>query len=216
MTPEGKLFHAVKHGYYGEAKEAIAAGADATLVVHKGKSLLRLAGERGDQNMCLLLVEAGLDPNQSSGPRSYSLLHNAAASGNYGFARAMLECGANPSPKSSNQATPIHMAARNGEEFLANLLLESGAGVNDQDAKGQTPLHLAVRKGNSSMAKFLIRKGADADQEDRCGMTPARLAGILGEIQCKELIRGDRKEVACSETFRQNTLVADSDSGQRR
>ena len=216
MTPEAKLYRAIKHGYLSDAKEAIAAGADVAFMQHRGKSLLRLAGEGGHGGICELLIGEGLTPNESSGERNYSLLHNAVATENYGFAMTLLNCGAWHSPRTSSGATPLHFAARSGQQLLAGRLIEAGADVNAKNSLGQTPLHLAVRKNDSAMEKFLLKRGADKHAKDECGMTPYRLAQILGHSDSLEFLpemaHGPAPRRNCG---RNKKIVADGKSHRR-
>ena len=129
-SAEARLFDAVSRGDQGAAREAISEGADVAGVRVRGKSYLRLAGERRDLSMGRMLIDAGADPNETNGPRQYSLLHNAVASHNYGFASFLLELGADASPKNKSGATPLHFAARAHPSYMARKLLACGAPVS--------------------------------------------------------------------------------------
>lgn len=178
---DGRLYHAVKNGDRDAVFHELSQGdIDLTLQIC-GKSFLRLAGETGRRDIFHLLVQFGADPNEAAGPRKYSLLHNAVASTNFGFASSLLAAGAFPSPRCSSGATPLHFAARTGQEFLVTKLLKNKANINAQDDCGQTALHVAVKKGYVGSAKLLIQSRADVHLPDRQGVTPYKVAERLSK-----------------------------------
>ena len=206
MTPEARLFRAVKRGDFKAASAAIAEGADISLVRINDKSLLRMAGELGLRNICELLVKAGANSNETNGVRQYSLLHNAAASFNYGFACILLDLKAYPSPKASNNSTPLHFAARSGQQFLVDKLLEHGAELDAQDNQGRSPLYCAVQKGDSGMVKFLIRRGSDVNLTDCRGRSPLAIAEAaqMDDIESLLLKNGATQRSATTHAQRLN------------
>lgn len=175
----GKLFRAVTVGDQHLAVEALNDGVAQSLRI-LGKSFLRHAGERGRRNICHLLVKYGADPNEVNGCRRYSLLHNAAASGNYGFASILLELNANPTPRNSSGATPLHFAARTNQGFLASKLIDGGADVNAVDNRGRTPIYLAVSKGHIELAKLFVKANCNPAIPDQSGLKPRQIAEAMG------------------------------------
>lgn len=188
MTAEQRLLHAVKHGDFQLAKQAVDDGADFHNVRDKNKPLLRIAAESGKRRICEWLVTIGADVNETQGARNYSLLHSAVASSDYGLASILLDLGANPSPKSSNAATPLHIAARTSQGFLTKNLIQHGAEIDASDDNGRTPLHWAVEKGDTSMAKLLIKHGCDVNPLDRKHRTPLAIALAHGQGEIEELL----------------------------
>lgn len=180
MPPAGRLFQAIKNNDARAAEAVLAEGFDASSYWIGGKSFLRLAGEESKRGICELLVRCGVDPNEASGKRNYSLLHNAVAAGNYGFASILLSLGAAPSPLSSNKATPLHLAARSGQAYLASRLIEFGADVDAQDSLGRSPLLLAFQKAQAGIAKVLVKKHGNLNLADRTGVTPRMVAESCG------------------------------------
>ena len=180
MPPAGRLFHAIKIGDVAEVELALHEGVD--LKQHRigGKSFLRIAAEENKRAICEVLVRNGADLNESNGKLNYSLLHNAAASGNFGLASVLLDLGAYHSPLTSNDATPLHFAARSGSEYFARKLIEFGADVNAQDKKGRSPLLLAFQKAHVGMAKLLTKNHGNPNLSDHSGLTPQMVAEQLG------------------------------------
>ncbi len=174
------LLRAINDGDCATVKAVLSEDFDLLNYFVKGKSLLRIAGEIGRRAICELLVSRGADPNESHGKLNYALLHNAAASGNFGFTSILLDLGAAPSPVTSSNATPLHFAARKGYAYLARKLIEFGADVNAQDGKGRTPLLLAFRSANKSVAELLMKNKADTSCLDTAGSASRTLNNQVG------------------------------------
>lgn len=176
---DGRLYYAVICDDQKTAIEELEKGEiDLTMRIG-GKSLLRISGERGCNEIARLLITHGADPNEINGKRRHSLLHTATLSYNFAFAGLLLENQANPSPRSSNNATPLHLAARTGQGYLAQKLIDFKAEVNAQDTLGRTPLHLAMSKGRTGVAKLLLNANGNPAIPDRKGITPRQVAEAL-------------------------------------
>ncbi len=121
-----------------------------------GKTVLHHAGERGFKDIVRLLIDYGADANRSYGKLRRSLLHFAVATGNYGFASVLLECGANPSPRTRNNSTPLHFAARTGQGYLVDRLIKEGASVLIEDNNGRTAFYWAMKNGFNKVAQQII------------------------------------------------------------
>lgn len=208
---------AIRHGSVKQVEEAINNGADVALFQHKGKSLLRLAGELGHKEICHRLVIAGLDPNEAGGAKNYSLLHNATASKNYGFAASLLDLGANPSPTAVDGSTPLHLAARTGQEYLADRLLKHGAVIDARDNQGRTPIILAVEKGELSLTKLLLKRGCDANAVDKKQRTPLMLAAAHQQDEIKALLieYGATQDAPAKSDWRKNAEALTPSPNQR-
>ena len=177
---DGRLYRAVVCGDRETVIEELRQGdLDPDLSIG-GRTLLHHAGERGFKEIARLLIGYGADQNVTYGKRGRSLLHFAAATGNYGFASVLLECEAKPTPRANNMATPLHFAARSGQGFLAALLYNYGAEINARDTLGRTPLHLAMAKSHIALAKQLIGANGNPEIRDRHGNTARRVAEAMG------------------------------------
>ena len=174
MPPENQLLYAIQSRDYAWAQRIVDDVIDFNAPRILGKSFLRHACEIGDRQMCELLVRCGSDPNEFSGKHRYTLLHNAAASSNYGAASILLSLGAEANSRTSFQATPLHFAAKLGLEYLAVRLMDHGADIDSLDHHNKTPLEYAMRSGQTGMAKFLIRK--------HCRVTSHQTQTVLGDV----------------------------------
>ena len=177
---DGKLIHAVFSGDVVTVQSELAQGDIDLQLKFGGKSFLRHAGERGDSLVVSYLLESGADPNERQGATNYTLLHSAVASHNYGFARLLLENGAEASPRNSHMATPLHFAARLDQAYLAQLLIDKRADIEARDSQGRTPLFLAVAKGNRQVVKTLVNAQANTKATNYRGQPARRIAGNNG------------------------------------
>jgi len=188
LTPEGELLAAIEDDDIERANRALDNGADTEILFADGKPLLRVAAESGRRKIRELLVAKGADVNQQRGARKFSLLHNAVACSNYGSMSILLDLGADPSPRSSNNSTPLHVAARTGQGYSAERLISCGAEINACDDNGRTPLHWAVEKNDLTMVKLLLQHNCDVNIVDRRGRLPSIIAMKHPEGEIIELL----------------------------
>jgi ankyrin repeat protein len=118
----------------------------------------------------------------------------AAAAGDLGIMRALLDAGADPRLNLKDGTTPLMLAAgarriadsvpqeRRSADEEANalkaveLLASRGASLEAMDANGQTALHAAATVRAHSIIEFLAAKGVNMNGPDAKGMTPYLLA----------------------------------------
>ena len=139
------------------------------------------------------LLEAGADPNRivDKTPRSRrnfggsprirfaSTFMRAAYSADLELVRLLLEYGADPDIRSSDNETPLLAAAGHGwidgysqgKSFaerleVIRLLIELGADVNWADDAGITPLMVAANMGDVAIIQYLVDQGADLGAHD--------------------------------------------------
>ena len=173
---DGRLIHAVYAGDIKTVQSELAQGDIDLQLKFRGKSFLRHAGELGHSLIVSYLLKSGANPNERQGATNYTLLHSAVASHNYGFARLLLENGAELSPRNSHLATPLHFAARLDQAYLAQLLIGKRADIEARDSHGRTPLFLALAKGNKQVARTLVSAKANANAINDRGQTARRVA----------------------------------------
>src|ERR1700733_5210021 len=91
-------------------------------------------------------------------------LHRAAAAGDLGLVRELIDRGHPVNAFDELGKTPLHHAAVGEHADIVKLLLRSGANVNAHDERviGDTPLGEVVARGSLSMVKLLVAAGADA------------------------------------------------------
>ena len=139
------------------------------------------------------LLDAGADPNRfvDKTPRSRrnfggsprirfaTTLMRAAYSADLDLVRLLLDHGADPAIRSSDNETPLLAAAGHGwidgysqgRSFaerleVIKLLLDLGADVNWADDAGITPLMVAANMGDVAIIQYLVDQGADLGAHD--------------------------------------------------
>jgi uncharacterized protein len=130
-------------------------------------------------------------PNQALGEGTTALMR-AAKSGDVTLMKVLLEHGADPSLRQTNQTTLLMLAAGFGRRFDQNadaqeyergtqaelfeavkLCVELGLDVNATNEAGDTVLHVAT---SDDMVRYLVDKGAKADAKNKEGKTPLEVA----------------------------------------
>ena len=109
------------------------------------------------------------------------LLHVAAALGQTGLARTLLDAGADLKTRDAAGKTALHRAAWGHNPGMVDLLLRAGADANAPDKDGRTPLHAAAdSSARPRTAELLLKAGADPGARDKQGLTPVELAATSG------------------------------------
>ncbi|XP_062872589.1 ankyrin repeat and protein kinase domain-containing protein 1 [Trichomycterus rosablanca] len=109
-----------------------------------------------------------------------SVLHHAAASGDAGCVRMVLNHGAPVNCQSNSGYTPLIIALLKKSYDICGLLVEHGADVNLGDQDLWMPLHFAAQAGDDRGVRLLLDAKAAADPKDKDGWTPLHLAAQNG------------------------------------
>jgi ankyrin repeat protein len=80
----------------------------------------------------------------------------AAANGDEGIVKLLLEAKPDVNLKDNKGRTPLSWAAANGDEGVVKLLLEAKPNFNLQDNKGRMPLSWAAAKRHKGTIKLLL------------------------------------------------------------
>jgi ankyrin repeat protein len=203
-TADGKdaLGLAIFNGSFGVASNLIAQGANVNQADAEGFTPLFWAVDRRNPEtapnfpwiitedplpLVRQLLEAGADPNalinrtpqalmREGSPRIVyaTALMRAAFSGDITLVRLLLDYGADPFIRSSDDETALSAAAGTGFIFgfhkerpveerlqVIQLLVELGLDVNWHDDYGITPLMVAANYGDTRLIQFLVDVGAD-------------------------------------------------------
>ena len=118
---------------------------------------------------------------------------NQATWSNDSFSELLLENGANPNEKGTNDETPLHWTVQNGQVYATELLLEKGAKPDSASIHGTTPLHCAALMGYECIVNVLLEKGAKPDYEDNDGWTPLHAAALKNHNCIVEILKKETK-----------------------
>lgn len=176
---EPSLADAVAKGDHVNIKRLLAAGGNPNAFIFapdpdtprrkKAVSLLELAAQAGDVELCTLLLTLGGAVNlhlDGSSP-----LHAAARAGRTDTARLLLSAGANPDIANADGNGALLVAVQNGDLAMVRLLLEAGADRNNAHIllKGAgmrkevtiTPLIASLEARRPDISQALLDAGAD-------------------------------------------------------
>jgi len=105
-------------------------------------------------------------------------LHLAAFFGKIDAARLLLNKGAQPNARSTNEMnnTPLHAAAAGQHAAIVKLLIDRGASVDARQQGGWTALHAAAQHGDLETARALVGAGADVQTRADNNQTALDLA----------------------------------------
>lgn len=152
-----ELMLAARSGDLEQVMELLAAGAEPDPVGIA--TPLYFAAQGGHNEIAILLLESGADPNAQSDWGTP--LHIAARRKHMGIAKILLRQGADPNSKGGElDNTPLHEAAYVGATEIGRLLIDLGANVNARNKEFEPAVHLAVERGKSEIAELLREAGA--------------------------------------------------------
>lgn len=90
--------------------------------------------------------------------------------------RLLLDHGADPDQRRTDETPAIVLAARLGDHAAVDVLLQAGCDVEACDAQGRTALMHAVERGEQRTVGVLLLAGATTDAVSADGMTALKLA----------------------------------------
>jgi len=177
------LLDAVQRGDVAEARELLAAGADAGAAGVDGSTPLIYAAHTVNRELTRELLAAGADPNAAN-RYGVAPLHEASQVADADIVAALLAAGAEVDRALPEGETPLMLAARTNGVPAVKLLIEHGANVNVVERwQGQTPLMYAAALDRAEVAAALIEAGADVDAMTPRTELPARLPAARFNVE---------------------------------
>jgi cytohesin len=129
-----------------------------------------------DKELVARLVNAGVDLNSLSGPKSLPAVFLAR---DLDMLEYLIELGADVNQPVFGQPgfTLLARSVEQGDKEKVALLLEHGAEIPPpEDSRDETFLHIAVDRGDMAMVKLLVSHGAAVNAQDIDGITPLHIA----------------------------------------
>jgi ankyrin repeat protein len=101
------------------------------------------------------------NPNivNNAGVDGWTLLHHAAAAGQYKIVDFLISKKADINAQTIKGETPLHLAVSWGRKKIIKLLIINGADVNVRNKYGNTPLNIAKTNGDREAIKLLEKYG---------------------------------------------------------
>ncbi|MFI5862555.1 ankyrin repeat domain-containing protein [Streptomyces sp. NPDC051546] len=159
-----ELVRAVEAGDEAALTRLLGRGVPADAPDRDGRTALDLAVREGREGAVRVLLAAGADPEQATGPYDEELpLVQAATRGHTGIVRRLLAAGADPDRANGLRATALGRAGAEGHTETARVLLEHGADPRLR-WKGRLPADWAARFGRTGTAEFLRTRAAGPDR----------------------------------------------------
>jgi len=152
-----------------QIRSLIAAKADINYISND-RSILHWAASLGHEKACMILLEAGANPNTNAQSGWNNGWHTTnptplMAAIDHKFIEAsclMIEEGADIHIKNSYDRNALWMACEKNLPEVCKLLIEKQADINIQDKVDQlTPLMIGILRWNTPLCKLFLKNGAD-------------------------------------------------------
>lgn len=126
---------------------------------------------------------------EESAPFYLSPLSIAIANSCQDACKLLIESGANPNGRPSDETRPLALAARMHNRLVIDRLLAAGADLNGRDSYGRTALHYAALSNDPIITDYLVRLGADTKILDKQGK---RASDLTESQEVLHLLKGER------------------------
>ena len=147
--------------------------------------------EYDSEQVALLLLNAGADPNHLHPEDQGSPLLYACAKGNIGATRALLRAGADLNLAERSQGyTPFLVASEQGHTAIMQLLLLHGCDPNVTTNTGVTALMLAGKNARPEAIELLASLSVDIEATDLHGFSALQYA-LVRNVPSRHVTPGD-------------------------
>ena len=161
-----------------------AAGADATALDHKGRSVLHHAVKSSSTEIVQAVVEMGCPIDNIAQEKLAPKAEGAKESLQGDRLHVTVEEWSGASvvedDMQSGGTTPLHLAILAQNSDMVRFLLSNGADVHKTTKTGCAAIHMAVRSGKASLVKEIVASGCDTDLKTHDGLSPLHLAAQWG------------------------------------
>ncbi|KAK7463322.1 hypothetical protein BaRGS_00038123 [Batillaria attramentaria] len=174
------LMMSALNGHVDVVKLLIEWKCNVSMAAYNRRTALHLAAERGKQECCELLLDAGaaIDAQDGLGATPLHVM------------QFLISSGADMERRPNNGNSLMHLAAAGGSEQCCKELWAHGLNINEQNSDGNTPLFCAVHAKQVKTANFLLKAGCRVDERGLHGMTALNEAAFIGHVPLlKTLLR---------------------------
>jgi ankyrin repeat protein len=203
------LANLVRRGKTAEVKERLKDEANAAGTDDSGTPLLAIAGKEGNVEMMVVLLDAGVDINQTDRVGRTALMH-AGTSKSPQAVRLLIERGADVNMRDSFIGGALAWTAGFGDAESVQDLLDAGAQVETVgSATGYTPLIWASGFGDPKAIPMLVEAGANIEAGDGIdGSTPLMHACKTGKIEGMQALLAANASYSARNRVGQTPLLA--------
>ncbi|XP_026196624.1 ankyrin repeat and EF-hand domain-containing protein 1a isoform X2 [Anabas testudineus] len=170
--------------------------ADPNNMSTEGTHIFQLMCEKAQEctPLCLIMLDAGTDPNATNQKTGTTALMEAAKAGSVQLVRAILKKGGNPNALDRKRFTAVHYAAMGGFFEVVQALSAYSADMGVINLEDCTALHYAAATGNANCCKFLAQRGCNPKLKNQEGLLPRQIAKDTGhKAAAKELRKAERQ-----------------------
>ncbi|KAJ5280836.1 Mg2+ transporter protein CorA-like/Zinc transport protein ZntB [Penicillium angulare] len=171
-------------------------GADITVIVSYGHTILHLAAGGGNLDIVQTLLRTRSDFLEVRNEFEETPLFLAAENGEYDVFSCLLEANADVTARDYFENSILHAAADGGNLGIVKAILEQKSEFLElSNDDGDTPLLAAVKFNKLEVADFLLSQGANIDIQGENGEKLFRTAAGYGSLGMVQKLLDDRHEL---------------------
>jgi ankyrin len=167
FTPEMLFQNAIKKGQLDDVRTLLENGFDVNKPLEGGVAPLHAAIINNQENIAIILIQAGAKLDTPDASTHATPLHMAALYGRTNIVELLIQKGANINALMKFDITSLQVAAQFNQISIVEILLKNKANVNHVDQEGFTALHMAAQNGDEIITRLLIDAGAKINIRDK-------------------------------------------------
>ena len=119
------------------------------------------AASDGDYDICLVLIEEGVNVNTTHGDLNDTPLHLASRHGRLDVVKLLLDKGAVMECRSKMLGTPLINAATQGHLPVVKLLVKRGARLDATMRQGGRAIHMTSQHNRHEVVRYLVQEAGE-------------------------------------------------------
>jgi ankyrin repeat protein len=158
-------------------------------------------------SLLVFALVAQLGATLAAQGRATADLHlvEAARSGDFAAAVALLDRGVDPNVTEADGTTALHWAARNNDAAVVERLVRAGAHVDASNRYGMTPIALACQSGGAAVVDRLLEAGVSPNLTGPYGETALHTCAHAGNLDATKLLLAHGARVDPGDSWRGQT-----------